>query len=47
MVYVGIFVLGVSFAALAALYTPKKKIPWDIENSPKVITIISLGRRKK
>ena len=47
MVYVGLFVAGVSFSALAALYTPKKKVKWGDEELPEVVTTVYVKRRSK
>lgn len=47
MVYVMLIILGVSFAAIAALYTPKKKVRWGDDQAPEVVTLIHVKRRVK
>lgn len=46
MVYIGLFVAGMSVAALAALYTPRKKVKWG-DDAPRVVTIVNVRRRSK
>ena len=43
MVYIGLFFVGITSAALAALYVPKKKPFWAGVRSPKVKTLIKVN----
>ncbi len=42
LVVVGLVLLGLSASAMAALYTPKKKVKWGDESAPKVKTLIQV-----
>jgi hypothetical protein len=43
MVYVGLFFVGVTSAALAAMYVPKKKTRWEPVRAPRVKVKIKLN----
>lgn len=46
MVYVGVFVTALCCSALAALYTPKRKVKWGEKTAPKAITTINVKKEK-
>ena len=42
LVMIGVFVMGLSMSALAALYVPRKKPKFGDPNAPRVITSVQV-----
>ena len=45
LVYIGIFFIGIFMSLFAALYVPKKKNEWRINDAPRVVTRIKQGAK--